>query len=273
MAAGDGYVKNVFNTTATGDWAATTQLTTNVLLTDPRSAAGGDQQFGEGDPAPWRTSRTDRRCIRSGQQGYAPLLWTTAEAMSIRVIGRSDPYVPPLLKQQSGSRPPSRRLHRRILRASQTYTHDQEYKITYQPADSIVTCGWHPIWPHLPNQERHRRSQAVALAKAMDTQPGYARARFVPAITSAPRADTFRFITLPERSISPRRRRAGGSHSVIDFGVGKMSAFALFRLLNEKSTVDLGVRIAQFVSKSSTTMYRKTDQQANAAQLQQIPAS
>jgi iron complex outermembrane receptor protein len=255
-----GYVKNVFNVTAiTGDFLNSDDsgLTTNVFLTDPRLyGVRITKNFGEGDTGAMGNVENWIAGIFSDADKHKPTLWFTFGGDFPQLTGQGQPFVPSFLASNPNS-PAFQPESPMRVQSPQSYTYDKEAQIIFQPVDSDwefvagVQIGrasrsrsaTDEAQPHSPLKNSSIRAHYNSLCYC------YTNIHVVTGVATAP----------PTRvDFSTTQSRQSEFHAIIDLEIGKDVGLGLLGP-DDSSTFTAGLRMAQFVSKSSASIQARPD--------------
>ncbi len=253
-----GYIKNVFNTTAiTGDFLNSddTGLTTNVFLTDPRLyGVRVTKNFGAGDTGAIADVEAWIADLFADTDKHKPALWITLGGDVAQQTGQGMPFVPAFQAANPNS-PAFMPESPQRVESPQRYIYDNELSLTYRPDDS----SWNFIASvRYGRSERHRSATNLQ-------QPQAGHQAFITSFGYTPSGGfhvgyDVKTIFPSIVDFSETRARESQSHAILDFEAGKDVGLGIFGP-EETSTIDLGIRIAQFASKSSSTIHGRPDLQ------------
>jgi iron complex outermembrane receptor protein len=234
------YVKNAFNVTAiTGDFLNSDDsgLTTNVFLTDPRLyGVRVTKNFGEGDTGAMGNVENWIAGLFADADRSKPALWFTFGGELAQQTGQGEPFVPPFVSGFPNSKAYQPQSPTQT-ESPQTYTYDQEAKITFQPEGSD--------WQFVASVQYGRASRN---RYAQDEGKG---GRYKHEFCCN---QTITYFIESHVEFSTTQAKEAQTHAIVDFELGKDVGIGLFGP-DETSTVDAGARVVQFASSSSSTIH------------------
>ena len=254
-----GYVKNVFNTTAiTGDFLNSddSQLTTNVFLTDPRLyGVRITKNFGGGDTGAMADVENWLADLFADADHHKPTLWITLGGEAAMQTGQGEPFTPPFVAANPNS-PAFKPTSVQQIERPQLFTYDKEARITFEPEGSD--------WNFLAQIQYGR---TVRSRNVTDLQPSHCLPYDFPEFHettgghfSFPIVHGCKLYQHTQEDFSSTQTRNSQSHALIDFLAGKDVGIGMLGA-EDSSTVDFGVRIAQFGSQASSTIHGRPDLQ------------
>jgi hypothetical protein len=179
-----------------------------------------------------------------------PILWIELGGEVSQQMGQGDAYVPAFLSDFPNS--PAFQSESPIkAEKPQINTYDKTAQITFQPEDSD--------WQFVASVQYGRtgRSRLVTDEPAAEKfHASHLRLK-----TNPFSIYLYKFSYYPSKvDFSTTQARESQSHIIVDFKAGKDVGLGLFGP-HDTSAVDLGVRFAQFTSKSSSTIHARPDWQ------------
>jgi hypothetical protein len=172
--------------------------------------------------------------VARASEGDTPTVWIELGGQLERVSNGQEPFVPPFILRTP--RPPAESVSPLDFERGPRYSKGLEGKLLFSPHDSDWSFSAAVRYGRSNNQKHvHQQSYPEPFSKYLG---GYQSFRF-------PMAAKFSDITTKNSE----------QHLILDFQAGKDVGLGMFG----KSTVNVGVRFAQFVSKSNVTLRSDPD--------------
>ena len=239
-----GYVKNIFDTTAiTGTFLNSDDsgLTTNVFLTDPRLfGVRVTKQLDQNDGF-WGSDYSGYDLFTdlfADKDGGRPVLWIELGGQLSRLDNQTVAFAPPIMDNRPAVLSPSQKFEHPSL-----YSIDETAKVSFEPQGSDWILSASIRYGHT-SRSRHERQQTNPKPFVTYLSYGGVDHRYAKYAIASRFADT--------------AAKTSERHMVVDFQVGKDVGLGFF---GNKGTsdVDIGVRFAQFSTKTNITLHSDPD--------------